>query len=140
MHAGQHQLVEPLGHRRGGGIVQDGIGAERDGDVEPLAEPLGDAMVLGAALVPLPVHAGRPPVVHLHAVGADVAHAGFGIARDDERQRDERAAVLRPGLEHRQLVEPAVGLDDFLTGRVLDRLRHQVGEPADERHASSARP
>ena len=113
---------------------QHRIGAERDRDVEPLAEPLGDAVMLGAALVPLPVHAGRPPVVHLHAVGADVAHARLGIARDHERQRDEGAAVLGPGLEHRQLVEAAVGLDDLLTGRVLDGLRHQVGEPAHERH------
>ena len=65
-----------------GAVAQYGqhrLGAERDGDLEPLAQPLGDAVVLRAALVPLPVHAGRAAVEHLHAVGADVAHAGFGI-------------------------------------------------------------
>ena len=74
---GEHQLVEPFGHRRGRGIRQRGIGAERDRDRQALAQPLGDAMMLRAALVPLPVHAGRAAVEHLHAVGADVAHAGL---------------------------------------------------------------
>ena len=70
----EQQLVEPFGHRRGRAVRQHRLGAERDRDVEPLAEPLGDAVVLRAALVPLPVHAGRAAVEHLHAVGADVAH------------------------------------------------------------------
>ena len=66
--AGQQQLVEPFGHRRGRGIRQDRLGAQRHGHLETLAQPLGDAMVLRAALVPLPVHAGRAAVEHLHAV------------------------------------------------------------------------
>jgi hypothetical protein len=39
-------------------------------------------MMLRAAFVTLPVHAGRAAVVDLHPIGADVAHARFGIARD----------------------------------------------------------
>ena len=108
--AAEQQLVEPFGHRRGRAVGQHRLGAERDGDLEPLAQPLGHAVVLRAALVPLPVHAGRAAVEHLHAVGADVAHAGFGILREHERQRDVAAAVLGPALEDRQLVERAVAL------------------------------
>jgi hypothetical protein len=115
-------------------ILKDRIGAQRDGHFKTLAEPLRHAMMLRTALVPLPVHARRPAVVHLHAVRADVAHARFRIARDDERQRDERAAVFGPGGQHRQLVQAAVGLHEFLARRVLHDLRHQVGEPAHERH------
>jgi hypothetical protein len=90
--------------------------------------------MLGAPFVALPVHRGRPSVVDLHAVSADVAHARLRVARNHERERDEGPAILGPGLEHRQLVEAAVGLDDFLAGGVLDGLRHQVREPAHERH------
>ena len=93
---GEQQLVEPFGHRRRRRIREDRLGAQRHRHLEPLAQPLGDAMVLRAALVPLPVHAGRAAVEHLHPVRADVAHAGFRILRDDERQRDVAAAVLGP--------------------------------------------
>ena len=92
--AAEQQLVEPFGHRRGRAVRQHRLGAERDRDLEPLAQPLGDAVVLRAALVPLPVHAGRAAVEHLHAVGADVAHAGLGILREHQRQRD--VAARRP--------------------------------------------
>ena len=92
----EQQLVEPFRHRRGGAVRQHRLGAERDGDLEPLAQPLGDAMMLRAALVPLPVHAGRPAIEHLHPVGADVAHAGLRILGEHERQRDVAAAVVRP--------------------------------------------
>ena len=106
--AAEQQLVEPFGHRRGRAVRQHRLGAERDGDFEPPPEPLGDAVMLRAALVPLPVHAGRAAVEHLHAVGADVAHAGFRISGEHQRQRDVTAAVLRPAFQDRQLVERAV--------------------------------
>ena len=57
------------------------------------------AVVLGALLVGLPVHAGGALVEDLHAVHAAVALAGVGIAREDHRQRDEAAAILRPALQ-----------------------------------------
>ena len=138
--AAEQQLVEPLGHRRGGAVGQHRLRAERDRDLEPLPQPLGDAVVLRAALVALPVHAGRAAVEHLHPVGADVAHAGLGILGEDQRQGDEPAAVVGPALEDRQLVERAVAPDDLLAGRVLDRLRHQVASAGRPSAASSAHP
>jgi hypothetical protein len=38
--AGEHQLVEPFRHRRGGRVLQHRIGAQRDRNVEPLAKAL----------------------------------------------------------------------------------------------------
>jgi hypothetical protein len=53
-------------------------------------------------LVPLPVHPGGGLIKDLHPVHADVLVAGLGVFGDDQRQRDKRAAVLGPALEHRQ--------------------------------------
>ena len=131
--AAEDQLVEPFRHRRGRAVRQHRLRAERDGHVEPMAEPLGDPVVLRAALVPLPVHAGGAAVEHLHAIGADVPHAGLGIFGEHQRQRDESSAVFGPALEDRQLVERAVSTNDFLARRILDRLRHQIAQPAHHR-------
>ena len=61
-----------------------------------------DSLVLGAALVDLPVHAQGALVEHLQAVHADVAPAGGRVARDDGRQRDVAAAVVGPALQDGQ--------------------------------------
>ena len=98
-----------------------------------LPEPLRHAVMLRAALVPLPVHARRPVVEHLHPVRADVALAGLRILREHERKRDVGTAVVRPAGQDRQLVQRAVALHDLLAWRVLHRLRHQIAEPADHR-------
>src|SRR5580658_6661417 len=55
--------------------------------------------MLGGVFLALPVHAGGLAVVDLHAVHADVALAGAGVAGDDAGEGDEAASVLRPGLE-----------------------------------------
>src|SRR5215211_4459231 len=63
-----------------------------------------------AALADLPVHSGRPFVVALHPVNAQVrlsADRAFGI---NKRQRKEKAAVLVPELYERYLSEIDVGL------------------------------
>ncbi len=71
-----------------------------------------------ATLLALPVHAGGLAVVYLHAVHAEVALAGFGVARGDAGEGDEAAAVLRPGLEDGkfQEVDIVAVADDFLAG------------------------
>ena len=71
--SGEHQLVETFGHRRRRRIVSAGSGPSATATGQALAEPLGDAMMLRAALVPLPVHARRSTVEHLHPIRADVA-------------------------------------------------------------------
>ncbi len=114
-------------------IRQHGLGAQRDGDFEPPPETFRDAVMLCAPLVALPVHAGGAAVEDLHAVRADVAHAGFRIFREHQRKRDELTAVVRPAFQDRKQVERAVAADDLLTRRVLDGLRHQVAQPADHR-------
>jgi hypothetical protein len=50
--------------------------------------------VKAAAFPDLPVHPGRPRVVHLEAVHPEVGNPGRGVAREDERQREERARRL----------------------------------------------
>jgi len=90
-------------------------------------------MMLRAALVPLPVHARRPGVEHLHPIRADVTHPALGILGEHKRQRDEAAPVLRPAFQDRQLVERSVAAHDLLARRVLHGLRHQIAQSVDER-------
>ncbi len=52
-------------------------------------------------------------VVHLQAVHAEVVAPAVGMLGEDERQRDERSAVLRPGRQHRQAIEADVVGDDL---------------------------
>jgi hypothetical protein len=94
---GQQQLVQTFGHGCGGRISECRVRAQGYGHLQPLAEPLGDAMVLGPALVSLPVHAGGAAVEDLHAVGSHVPHAGLRVLRDYQRERDVASAVFRPG-------------------------------------------
>ena len=103
----EQQFVESFRHRRSRRERQRRIRAKRDRNLEPLAHLLGETVVLRAPLVPLPVHAGRPVVVDLHAVRADVAHAGLGVFRENHRQGDVRTAVVRPAGQNRDLVERA---------------------------------
>ena len=79
------------------------------------------AEVFGGVFLALPVHAGGLGVVDLHAVHADVALAGFGITRDDARESDEWAAVLRPGFEDGKVEEVDVltPMDHLFAGSVL---------------------
>ncbi len=89
--------------------------------------------MLRAALVALPVHSCRAAVEHLHAVRADVPHAGFWIFRENQRERDVSAAIVRPAFQDRQTIQRAIAVDDFMTRRVLHRPRHQVAQPSDHR-------
>ena len=76
------------------------------------------AGVLGGYLLTLPVHAGGVAVVYLHAVHAEVALAGFGIAGGDAGEGDEAAAVSGPGLEDGEFqdVDVVAAADDFFAG------------------------
>ncbi len=69
-----------------------------------------------ADLVSLPVHGQRRPAGLHDAVHADVADAAHRVARDHHGEGDVRAAVVRPALDERQLVEihVAAALNDFL--------------------------
>src|SRR5207253_529929 len=62
-----------------------------------------EALVLGAALVGLPVHAEGPIVEDLEPVHPDVARAGARVPGEHARQRDVAAAVLGPAAEHRHV-------------------------------------
>ena len=90
-------------------------------------------MVLGPALVTLPVHAGRPSVKHLHAVCADVPYAGLRIFRDDERERDVSPAVVGPAPQDGQFIQRAVTADHFLARGAPNDLRYQIAEATDRR-------
>ena len=79
------------------------------------------------------MHAGRGRVVDLHAIHADVLHAAFRIAGDDQRQGDEGAAVERPRGQYRQAAQVGRVLDDLLDGRVLDDARQGEAERTEGR-------
>ena len=102
---------------------------ERGGDRLSLAMGRGAthalAIVLGALLLALPVHAGAALVVDMQAIHADVALALRRVFGHDRRQRDEAAAVLRPALQDREVEQrEVVVLDDFLARPAL----HFFGE------------
>ena len=93
------------------------------------------ALVLGATLVGLPVHAEGPVVEHLEAVHADVARARLRVPGEHTRQRDVAAAVLGPAAQHRQARERcALGLDHLLArgvGHAPGPRLHEVEERAE---------
>src|SRR5262245_17233965 len=83
-----------------------------------MAASLRNRVMKSASLSDLPVHARCPLIVDLHAVHAEVVSVSFGVSGIDERQRDERPAVLRPAGDRRQAPEMDVGgqmLDDGAT-------------------------
>ena len=88
--------------------------------------------MLRALLVRLPVHAGGALVEHLHAIAAAVALARIRIARKHHRQRDEAAAVLRPAVQNRKVVQrEIVAPDHFLAraaGHDLRKERAHLGQ------------
>jgi len=133
---GERDLVDDRGQRRGGGIRDRRVGADRDGDRNVTAPFLG---VRAALFVLLPVHSKRVAIEALQTVHADVLRSAAGVAREDQRQRDERPAVERPGRQDRELGEIDVVLDDFVHGCVFDHRgnrecrrtqRKQLGQPA----------
>ena len=105
-------------------VSQERISADRDGGFDfRLTERLSVAKILRAVLMNVPMHAGGGGVEFLKAIHADVALAGSGIFGDDERQCDERSAVLRPALEDRNFIERRTLHHDLLTGSVADVFR-----------------
>ena len=131
--AAEQQFVETFRHRRGGAVREHRFRAQRHGHFEPLSETLRHAVVLRSAFVPLPVHPGRAAVEDLHAVGADIAHAGLWIFREHQRKGYVSAAVLGPALQDRQRIERPVAIDDFVAGGILYRPRHEIAQAADHR-------
>ncbi len=75
--------------------------------------------MLCRVFLPLPMHAGRTLVVHLHAIHTHVALAGFRVTRDHQRQRDVVPAISRPCFQNRQAeqVDITPTLNHFLAGR-----------------------
>ena len=100
---GEEDLVEPIGEGSGRGKGVGRVAADRDRDGHALAPLVVELAMARADFVHLPMHAGGAAVVDLHAVHAEVARAGLGVAGVDVRQRDEAAAVLRPALQDRQV-------------------------------------
>ena len=90
----------------------------------------GDGVVIAAALADLPVHARAARVVDLHPVHAEVVPRAIGMRRVDERQRDERTAVLGPARERRQAIEPDVGRHPIDHRSALDAPRADLEQLA----------
>src|SRR5580704_3493531 len=85
------------------------------------------AVVFGGDFLALPMHAGGAGIEDLHAVHADVALPGSGVARDDAWQRDKTARILGPALQDRKIEKrEAIATDDFLAGSGLDGLREEL--------------
>ena len=64
-----------------------------------------------ADFVNLPVHSGRPLVVNLHSINANVACARFRIARVHVRQGNETAAIFRPAFQDGQISQRKLIVD-----------------------------
>ena len=83
--------------------------------------------MLGADFLALPVHAGRPLVINLHAIHAHVALAGLGIAGHYTWEGDETSPIVRPALQYGEIEQrKVIALDDFLAGAGLNRLGKEL--------------
>ena len=103
--AREHHLVYAGWQRRGRRIDRRRRRAEHHRHLQPLLLALGVPVVLGAALVQVPVHTERLIVEDLEPIHADVALAGVRIVREHQRQGDVAAAIVGPALQDRQLRE-----------------------------------
>jgi hypothetical protein len=102
----EQHLGHVLGQRRDRGEHRGGRAADRDRDRHRATEPFVRGEVEAAALADLHVQAGLVVAEALDAVHAEVAAEPLGMLGVDERQRDERAAVLAPGAQQRQPRQP----------------------------------
>ena len=66
--------------------------------------------------------------IDLHAVGADVARAVVGIARDHQRHTDEPPCILRPAFLDGERIDVRFLLNNLLTGARLDALGFRVAQ------------
>ena len=103
---GQQQFGKILGQGSDGGQHEGRGAADEDDQRQRLAALLGHVVVEAAALLDLPVDAGGGVVVALNAVHPQVVVAGVGVFGVDQRQGDEVAAILGPGLEQGDAGEP----------------------------------
>ena len=71
----------------------------------------------------MPVHSCCLSVINLHAIHAHVLLTGFGIFRDNERQRNKTPSVIRPALKNGIIKERAVFFNNLLAGCFPDDLR-----------------
>ena len=100
---GKEDLIDIFRQGRGGRIGHRGVGPDGHRHRQRLAPGLRHPVVLGPALVGVPVHAGGPGVIDLEAVHAHVALPGLRVVGEDHRQGDEGAAVLGPAGQDRDL-------------------------------------
>ncbi len=129
------QIFIDVGRQRGGRAPHLRRIAAQDNRArdEVFFDLAGLALVFRAALVPLPVHHQRLSIVLLQAIHAHIALPCHRIARDDLRQRDVRAAIVRPAFEDRQNIQRGIlGDHDFLAGRAA---RHARPKPDAAQHA-----
>jgi hypothetical protein len=85
------------------------------------------AGVFGGVFLALPMHTRGALVVHLHAVHAEIALSGLGVARGDAGQGNEATAVFRPALKDGEVEErKVIALNDFLAGACRHRAREKL--------------
>src|SRR5882762_8963 len=83
--------------------------------------------MLGSNFLALPMHAGGFLVIHLNAVNADVALAGFRIACDHTWERNEASGIIGPALKNGKVEQREfVFEDDFLARAGGDGLRKEL--------------
>lgn len=125
----EKELVHLVGNRRRGGVCGDGIRPQSHRHFQAFPALFRQVMVVGPALVAVPVHAGGGLVEHLHAIHAHIAHACLGILRDDKGHGDEGPGVLRPrgeDGEHGE-IDVLAGQHDVLATTAGDVLGKDVG-------------
>ena len=119
-------------------VGHDGIRANGHGALDAVAaHGRRIAVILGAVLMNVPMHARGLAVVLLQAVHAHVALARTRVIREGQGQCHEGAAIVRPALEDGDFVEiRMLCLHDLLAGRILHVLRevYRVLELRDERN------
>ena len=122
--SGHQHLVDAFRQRQRSGEADGRIGADGHRHLDAASAVLRLAVVRGAALVDVPVHARGPLVEDLHAIHAAVALAGLRVLGEDQREGDVPAGVLRPALEDGDAREGRrVPHDHLLAGTVLHGFR-----------------
>ena len=103
--SGEQNFVQPIGQRGSRGKCVDRIAPDCHRHRHALAPFVVTLAMTRPHFVDLPVHPRGAVVIDLHPIYPNIPRTGFGITRMHIRQGNETAAVLRPALQDRNVVQ-----------------------------------
>ncbi len=139
---GEHHFIDAARKRGCGRVGRRRVRSNRDGYRHTLTLLTIFLKVVRTIFMDVPMHACGAPVENLQPIHADVPSPRFEAASNHQRQRNERAAILRPAFQDGQLRKVNLLADShhFLARRFSHPLWAGNGALPSPGEASAGRP